>query len=129
MFCLVYVRLNIRYNKCMTQRLHLLSCWTSVVHKACDTYLEARLNFVNCYLHEMHDAHLPPTLVLFCDLAWFHLGRYANSHSSRYWSAENPPLSHEVPVHDIMVGVLCAMCAAEVIALVICLRSQTEEPK
>ena len=102
--------INISYNKCMTQWLHLLSCWTTDIHKFCDTYLEARLNFVNCYVHEMHDARI---LVLFCDLAQFHLGIYANCYSSRYWFAENPALHHEVPLHDVMGGVFFAKCAAE----------------
>jgi len=113
--------INISY-KWMTQWLHWLSCWTNVVHKACDMYLEARLNFVNCYVHEMHDAHIPSILVLFCDLALFYLGRYANCYSSRYWFAENPALNHEVPLHDVMGGVLCAKCAAEIIVPVLFLR-------
>ena len=37
--------INISYNKCMIQWLHLLSCWTTDIHKACAMYLEVRLNF------------------------------------------------------------------------------------
>ena len=58
----------------------------------------------------MHDARI---LVLFCDLAQFHLDIYANCYSSRYWFAENPALHHEVPLHDVMGGVFRAKCAAE----------------
>jgi hypothetical protein len=46
-------------------------------------------------------------LVLFSDEAWFHLSECMNSQRNSYWSAENPMLSHEVPLHD---GRVCFKC-------------------
>lgn len=30
---------------------------------------------------------------------------YVNSHNNRYWSTENPHVVHEVPLHNLKVGV------------------------
>jgi hypothetical protein len=34
---------------------------------------------------------------------------------NRYWSAENPRLIHELPLHDEKIGVLCAISAHTII--------------
>jgi hypothetical protein len=37
-----------------------------------------------------------------------------NSQNNWYWSAENPMLINEVPLHDIVTGVWCAMSATKI---------------
>jgi len=44
--------------------------------------------------------------VVFRNEAWFRLNGYANSQNNRL-----PMLIHEVPLHDVMVDVLCALRA------------------
>jgi hypothetical protein len=46
---------------------------------------------------------------MYSDVAWFTLCGYINSHNNRHWSTENPHLAHEVPLHDLKVGVWCAV--------------------
>jgi hypothetical protein len=41
-------------------------------------------------------------LVLFSDEAWFSLCGEVNSQNSRYWSAENPGLTHELYVSQCL---------------------------
>jgi len=60
----------IRTNCCIT------SCKTAVVHEVCETYFEARLTFVNWYLHVVHDGEIDPTLKLFSDEVML----YCNGH-------------------------------------------------
>jgi hypothetical protein len=42
-----------------------------------------------------------------------------NSQSNRYWYAENYMFIHEVPLHDVMVGVWCAISASGIIWTII----------
>jgi hypothetical protein len=44
-------------------------------------------------------------LTFFSDEAWFHLQGYINTQNNRYWSSQNPHLTHEVPLHPVKVGV------------------------
>jgi hypothetical protein len=38
-----------------------------------------------------------------------------NSQNNRYWSAENPRLIHELPLHDERIGAWCAISACRII--------------
>jgi hypothetical protein len=49
------------------------------------------------------------------DEAWFHVSGNVNAQNSRIWDAENPHVLHQRPLHDIKVGVWCAMSARRVI--------------
>jgi hypothetical protein len=57
---------------------------------------------------------MDPQLALFSDEAWFHLQGYINTQNNRYWSSENPHLTHEVPLHPLKFGVCCAVSARRV---------------
>jgi hypothetical protein len=48
-------------------------------------------------------------LAFFSDEAWFHLQGYINTQNNRYWSSQNPHLTHEVQPHLVKVGVWCAV--------------------
>jgi hypothetical protein len=45
------------------------------------------------------------------DKAWFNLSDYMGSQNNGYWSTENPYAAHEVPTHDLKVGVWCGISA------------------
>jgi hypothetical protein len=47
---------------------------------------------------------------------WFHLQGYINTQNNRYWSSQNPHLTHEVPLLPVKVGVWCAVSARNIIA-------------
>jgi hypothetical protein len=65
----------------------------------------ARSNFCNWFLQPVHDGEVDPQLLLFSDEAWFCLRGEVNSQNNRYWSAENPRLIREFPLHDEKIGV------------------------
>ncbi|PSN47830.1 hypothetical protein C0J52_16446, partial [Blattella germanica] len=44
-----------------------------------------------------------------------HLRGYNNSHNNCHWSTQNPNLIHQVPLHDLKIGVWCTMRAKRVI--------------
>jgi hypothetical protein len=65
-----------------------------------------------CY--RSHHGEVHPILV-FCEEAWFRLSGYVTSKNKRYWFAENPMLIHELTIHDVTVGVWCAMNATRIL--------------
>jgi hypothetical protein len=56
-----------------TKLLNMHSYNKSVAQKHCDTDRRARLNFVNRYLHEVHDEETGPKVVLFSFENWIQL--------------------------------------------------------
>jgi hypothetical protein len=55
---------------------------------------------------------IDPQLTFFSDEAFFHLQGYINTQiNNRYWSSQNPHLTHEVPLHPVKVGVCCPVSA------------------
>jgi hypothetical protein len=56
-----------------------------------------------------------PDFVFYTDEARFHLSGYMNSQNNSYWSAENPHSIHEAPLHDVKIGVWCAISAHRII--------------
>jgi hypothetical protein len=73
---------------------------TTVIHTV---YCEARLNFMNCYLHGVHAGEIDYKLILFSDNDWFHLSGYLNS-----WQKRLPMLVHKVPFKGVWY-VMCTM--------------------
>jgi hypothetical protein len=47
--------------------------------------------------------------------AWVRLQGYINTQNNRYWSSQNPHLTHEVLLHLVQVGVWCAVSARRVV--------------
>ena len=48
-------------------------------------------------------------LFYFADEAWLHLNEQVNAQNNRYFSADNPRLIHQVPLHEVKLryGMLC----------------------
>jgi inhibitor of nuclear factor kappa-B kinase subunit alpha len=66
-------------------------------------------------LKNVHDGLVDPQLLFITDEAYFHLSGYVNSQNTRIWSDENPRSVHQIPLHDIKIGVWCAVSARRII--------------
>ena len=98
-----------------TKPLYLRLCKTTVFHEHYDTDRESRLNFVNWYLHVVHDGETDPILIHLATKLGFISGDAVNPQNNRYWSAENPTLIPEVLLHGFNIGMRCAMSVTRVI--------------
>jgi hypothetical protein len=65
-----------------------------------------RMDYCGYILNKISDEELDPML---SDEAWFHVSGHVNSRNTRYWSAENPHMLHQEPLHDQKIGVWCAV--------------------
>jgi hypothetical protein len=61
------------------------------------------------------EGEIDQQLTLFSDEAWFHLQQHINTQKNRYWSLQNPHLTHEVLLHRVKFGILCALSARRII--------------
>jgi hypothetical protein len=59
--------------------------------------------------HGVHDEKNDSAFVLFRFKTWFELSGFLNSQNNRF-----PLLIHEVPLHDVAVGVWCAISATTI---------------
>jgi hypothetical protein len=66
-------------------------------------------------LKNVHDGLVDPQLLFITDEAYFHLSGYVNSQHTRIWSDENPHAVHQTPLHDIKIGVWCAVSVKRII--------------
>ena len=62
----------------------------------------ARVQFCAWAIKRLSDR--PETEILFSEEAWFTLSQAGNRQNYRYWSAENPNRSIEIPLHDQKMG-------------------------
>jgi hypothetical protein len=46
---------------------------------------------------------------------WFHLQGYIDTQNNRYWSSNNPHLTHDVQPSPVKVGVRCAVSAIRIV--------------
>jgi hypothetical protein len=72
-------------------------------------------NFVNWYLLWSYARGTDPTPEQLSDEAWFYLTIYVNYPKNCF-----PLLIYEVPLHNIIVGVWCAMSATKIIHPIFC---------
>jgi hypothetical protein len=82
-----------------------------VVHELKPVDTPQRIRFCNWMLKNVHDGLIDPQLLFITDEAYFHLSSYVNSQNTRIWSDENPRSVHQIPLHDIKIGVWCAVSA------------------
>jgi hypothetical protein len=69
---------------------------------------------VNWYSHDVSAEETDSIFVLFGDETSFNLKRDANYQTNGSWSAGNPMLIHNGPLHDVNNGVWCAISATTV---------------
>jgi len=84
--------------------LHLHAYETTVVHRLHNTQLDARMNFVNWYLHAMHDGEIYPTHSLCLATLGYILVETRTLHSQVPF-AQKPVLIHKGPLHCAKFGV------------------------
>jgi hypothetical protein len=67
------------------------------------------------FLQSVIEGEISPQLTFFSDEAWFYLQGYINTQNNRYWSSQNPHLTHEVLLHPVKVGAWCAVSARRIV--------------
>jgi hypothetical protein len=90
-----------------TQLLKLRPYKTTVINALHQHDPARRVPFCSWFLQSVVEGEIDPQLTLFSDWAWFHLQGYINTQNNRYWSSQNPHLTHEAPLHSVKVGVWC----------------------
>jgi hypothetical protein len=63
----------------------------------------------------VHDGLVDPQLLLIPDEAYVQLSGYVNSQNTRIWSDENTHPVIQIPLHDMKIGVWCAVSARRII--------------
>lgn len=87
----------------------------SVVQELKEVDLARRVRYCQWVLQEIAEGNVDPFLFISTDEAWFHLSGYVNSQNTRYWATHNPHVTHEKPLHDLKIGVWCAMSGRRII--------------
>ena len=75
----------------------------------------SRVNFYIWILQSIAVGVVNPKFIIVTDEACFHLHDLVIMQNNRYWSAENPRLIHETPLHGENVGVWFAVTAHRII--------------
>jgi hypothetical protein len=87
---------------------------TTVVHSLLTPDCKARIQYCRWLQELAFNGLLDPELMFYSNKVWCTLSGYVNSQYNRYWSTENPQAVHEVPLHDLKVGVWCAISARRI---------------
>jgi hypothetical protein len=95
-----------------TQVLKLRPYKTTVTHALQPRDLASRIDFRSWFLQSVVEGEINPQLTFFSAEAWFHLQGYVNAQNNRYWSSQNPHLTHEAPLHPVKV-VSCVLQVQE----------------
>jgi hypothetical protein len=73
------------------------------------------IQFFNWILKNVHDGLIDPQLLFVTDEAHFHLSSYVNSQNTQIWSDENPHVVRHIVLHDIKIGIWCAVSPRQII--------------
>jgi hypothetical protein len=76
--------------------------------------MKQEFTIVKWFQESVFNGLLDTELTLYSDEVWFTLSGYVNSQNSKYWSIGNPHAAHKVPLHDLRVGVWCAVSAQRI---------------
>ena len=80
---------------------------------------DKRLQYCRWLLSMVEEGRLDPLLYFMSDKAWFHLSGYVNSQNTHYWSSENPHVIHETSLHDLKIGVWCAVSGTKIVGPIV----------
>lgn len=86
-----------------------------VVHELLPLDFDRRITFCEWFLNFVKTQPFILNDVFFSDEAWFSLCGYVNSQNNRVWSASNPHLQLQAPLHQQKVGVWCAISRSRVV--------------
>ncbi|KAJ3659556.1 hypothetical protein Zmor_011240 [Zophobas morio] len=95
-------------HKVVKKRLHMHPYKITTVQQLLPIDPPRRVEYCNWFQNTFHDDGLLD-LTFFSDEAWFHLSGYVNSQNFRIWSAENPHVFVETPLHLLKIGVWLAV--------------------
>jgi hypothetical protein len=71
-----------------------------------------RVDYCGWLLIKISDGELDPMLYFRSNV---HVSGHTNSQNTRYWSAENPHMLHQEPLHDQKIGVWCAVSGNRIV--------------
>ena len=77
---------------------------------------DKRLQYCRWLLSMVEEGCLDPLLYFMLDEVRFHLSGYVNSQNTCYWSSENPHVIHETRLHDLKIGVWCAVSGTKIVS-------------
>jgi hypothetical protein len=98
-----------------TKLLKLQYCKTAVLHSLLPPDCKTRIQYCRWIQKSVFSGLHGPELMFYSDEEWFSLSGYINSQNNRYWSTESHHAVHEVPLHDLKVGVWYAVSAWSII--------------
>jgi hypothetical protein len=67
---------------------------TTVIHALQPLDPASKVYFYSWFLQPVFEGEIDPQLTFFSDEAWFRLQGYINTQNNRYWSSQNPHLTH-----------------------------------
>jgi hypothetical protein len=102
-----------------TQLMKLRSYKPTLIHALQPRDTASRVNFCIWFLQSVVEGEIDPQLTFFSDEAWLHLQGYISTQDNRYWSSQNPHLTHQGPPHPVRVGVWCGVSARRIVARVL----------
>jgi hypothetical protein len=79
-----------------------------VVHGLLLPDCEAKIQHSEGVHESVFNGLLDLKLMFYFEKAWFTLSSYVNSQNNRHWSTDNYHNVHEVALHALKAGVLCA---------------------
>jgi hypothetical protein len=98
-----------------TQLLKFRPYKITVIHPMQPCYPASSVHFCSWFRQSFVEGENGPQLTMFSGEAWFYLQGYINTQNNRYWSSQNPYLTHEALLHPVKVGVSCAVNARRIV--------------
>lgn len=87
----------------------------SMLHELTPPDYPRRVEFCQWFRNQFGENVGNMETIFFSDEAWFHLSGYVNAQNYRIWSANNPHVFEETPLHPVKVGVWCALSQHRVV--------------
>lgn len=108
---------GLSYGTChgiVKKKLHFYPYKITVLQELHQPDFQKRVDYCNWFNGNLRDNNMLDK-TFFSDEAWFHLSGYVNSQNYRTWSAENPHVYQEAPLHPLKVGVWIAMSRRRIV--------------
>lgn len=113
--------------KILKKDLHLYPYKMQVYQELLPADYNRRLLYCQWFMQRLMNNDELLNVTFYSDEAWFHLSGYVNSQNMRLWSADNPHIFHETPLHPIQVGVWIAVSRRRLIGPIFFEESVTAE--
>ncbi|PNF13606.1 hypothetical protein B7P43_G17663 [Cryptotermes secundus] len=87
---------------------------TTAIHNLQPRDSASRVHFCSWFPQSVAEGETDPQFTCLSNEARFHLQGYINMQNNRYWSSQDPHLTHEASLHTVRDGVLCAISARRI---------------